>query len=441
MMKKITFLFIMLTVSFGFSQQILIENFDGTEPAFAGFEGLASATIEAAPAGSNGNSLKLVSQASGNPWQGAEVIMQTYKIKLTTDKTAKVDVYSTQAFTLLGKVENGGPASAAAQSYTTPGAWQTLTFTFTQALDGTAAADGEYLKIVFFPNWKADNTGFNVPPGDFTIYVDNITAEATAITPEPAPTTAAPTPPARNAADVYSLFSNAYAARTVENWNASWDSATSSDVVIEGNDTKKVTGFGFLGVEFINNRIDAATFTGFHIDIWTATATLDKSFNLKFSHWGGTSSEVSAIEFSTTNASNPALPNPNPGTWISLDMPLSAWTAGARNDLAQFIITSDLGTVYFDNLYLYKGTPLSNKDFEIAGLNVYPNPTQNSWTVKTQNIKMSTIQVFDILGKQVLSLAPNAIEAKIDASQLKSGLYFAKISTANGSSSLKLVRQ
>ena len=40
---------------------------------------------------------------------------------------------------------------------------------------------------------------------------------------------------------------------------------------------------------------------------------------------------------------------------------------------------------------------------------------------------MSSIQVFDILGKQVLSLAPNAIEAKIDASVLKSGLYFAKI--------------
>ena len=54
---------------------------------------------------------------------------------------------------------------------------------------------------------------------------------------------------------------------------------------------------------------------------------------------------------------------------------------------------------------------------------------------------MSSIQVFDILGKQVLSLTPEATEAKIDASVLKSGLYFAKINTDNGSSSLKLVRQ
>ena len=86
-------------------------------------------------------------------------------------------------------------------------------------------------------------------------------------------------------------------------------------------------------------------------------------------------------------------------------------------------------------------TTLGTNDFKIAGLKLYPNPTNDSWTISTRNIKMSTIQVFDILGKQVLSLAPNAIEANIDASALKSGLYFAKINTDNGSSSLKLVRQ
>ncbi|MFH6767250.1 glycosyl hydrolase [Gaetbulibacter aquiaggeris] len=83
----------------------------------------------------------------------------------------------------------------------------------------------------------------------------------------------------------------------------------------------------------------------------------------------------------------------------------------------------------------------TNDNLWKEGLKVYPNPTQNSWTVKTQNTKMSSIQVFDILGKQVLSLKPEAMEATIDGSQLKSGLYFAKIITDNGLSSLKLVRQ
>ena len=61
--------------------------------------------------------------------------------------------------------------------------------------------------------------------------------------------------------------------------------------------------------------------------------------------------------------------------------------------------------------------------------------------MKSSNTKMSSIQVFDILGKSVIAIQPNATEATINASQLKSGLYFAKISTASGSSSLKLVRQ
>jgi hypothetical protein len=80
------------------------------------------------------------------------------------------------------------------------------------------------------------------------------------------------------------------------------------------------------------------------------------------------------------------------------------------------------------------------KDYKIAGLSTYPNPTGDSWTVKTQNINMSSIEVFDILGKNVLSLKPNASETTINGSSLKSGLYFARINTLNGSSSLKLIK-
>ena len=67
--------------------------------------------------------------------------------------------------------------------------------------------------------------------------------------------------------------------------------------------------------------------------------------------------------------------------------------------------------------------------------------SKNSWTVKTSNIKMSTIKVYDILGKNVLSLTPNASEAAINGSSLKAGLYFAQISTLSGTTSLKLVKQ
>ncbi|MEY4938239.1 MAG: hypothetical protein RIS64_4600, partial [Bacteroidota bacterium] len=98
-------------------------------------------------------------------------------------------------------------------------------------------------------------------------------------------------------------------------------------------------------------------FTHFHMDIWTDTPTVDKSFNIKFSNWAGGAGEANAIEYSTTNAN--FLTNPNPGTWISLDIPLTSFlpiNGSDRSDLVQFVISSDLGTVYYDNLYLHKNT-------------------------------------------------------------------------------------
>lgn len=71
---------------------------------------------------------------------------------------------------------------------------------------------------------------------------------------------------------------------------------------------------------------------------------------------------------------------------------------------------------------------------------LYPNPTNGSWNIKTNNDRIFQIQVFDILGKNVLSLAPNKNEVKIDATVLPSGLYFAKVSTEKGNGSLKLIK-
>ena len=80
------------------------------------------------------------------------------------------------------------------------------------------------------------------------------------------------------------------------------------------------------------------------------------------------------------------------------------------------------------------------QDYQLIEFSSYPNPTRDSWTVKTKNNKMSSIQVFNILGKNVLSLAPNASETIIDGSGLKAGIYFAQVRTAEGFSSIKLIK-
>lgn len=456
-MKKITLLFTILIATCASAQQVVVQNFQtATSFTFAGFEGLASASVDTdpAPGGTRMNNFKLVSQTTGNPWQGAEVIQQVTNLKLTTDKTVSIDVYATQAFTLLAKVESGtGPNSAASQSYTTPNAWQTLTFTFTQALDNTAIANGNYQKIVFFPNWKATNDGFN-PPANFTVYVDNITSEAAAIAPPPQPATAAPTPPARPAADVKSIFSNAYTNVATLNYagvdgqpsnddtyNTSWCGATTSLLQIAGNDTNKIVALGCEGISFKSGRFDATTFTHFHIDIWTDTATMDKSFNVKFSNWNNGNGEANAIEYSVNNGN--FLTNPNPGTWISLDIPLANFSAinGAnRNDLVQFIITSDLGTVFYDNLYLHKNTVLSTTDFNAAKVTMYPNPTKNTFTIDAKSA-IQNVTVLNMLGQQVLSVNPNELSTSIDLASFQNGIYVVRSTVDGIVSSSKIIKE
>jgi len=73
-------------------------------------------------------------------------------------------------------------------------------------------------------------------------------------------------------------------------------------------------------------------------------------------------------------------------------------------------------------------------------IRVYPNPTKDNWILKTQNINISSIKVFDILGKNVISLSPNKSEAVIEGARLKTGVYFAEIETISGTGSVKLIK-
>lgn len=262
------------------------------------------------------------------------------------------------------------------------------------------------------------------------------------------PPSAAPTPPARPAADVKSIFSNAYTPISVigyagddNSYNTTWCGANTTLVSVAGNDTNRVSGLGCEGVAFQAGRFDATTFTHFHMDIYTDTATLNKSFNVKFSNWNNGAGEANAIEYSVTNAN--FLTNPNPGTWISLDIPLSNFNAinGAnRNDLVQFVISSDLGTVFYDNLYLHKNTVLATTDFNLAKVNMYPNPTKNTFTIEAKST-IQSVSVLNMLGQQIMVTSPNAVSTVIDLSAYQSGVYIVKTNVDGNVSSSRIIKE
>jgi len=433
-MKKITLLFALLITSVGFSQEI-IEDFEGT-PSIEGFEGLGSATIADDPetSGTNGKTLKLVTSTTGNAWQGANVGLASGTVlELTTDKTIKVDVYSTVAFGIMAKVSSGtGPAAANTQAHTGNG-WETLTFTFTTGSDGTATANGEYSMLSFFPNRKSDDSGWGAPVIDVTIYIDNINGVKKTAAAGPTPPSSAPAnPPARDAGDVISLFSDAYTQTAVTNFDAGWCGTGSiEEVDISGNKILLWKNNPCQGIEF--TAIDASAFTHMHLDLYILEGTdlTSKVFNLKFVDTSD--NEFLEVNF---NATSPAL---EAGKWISIDVEVNL---AAFDKLNQFGITSgNLNNLaWYDNLYFYKGATASVDNNKLLGFSMFPNPAKSQLQISAKET-ITKADVFNVLGRKVKSFTVNNTSTSLDISELSKGIYLIKYESAGRVGTAKFIKE
>ena len=250
-----------------------------------------------------------------------------------------------------------------------------------------------------------------------------------------APLVAAPTPPARNAWDVISLFSNAYTNINIDTWSANWDDSDILDLQIAGDDTKKITFGNFIGVDFsgAGHHIDATNMTDFHMDFWSSESNLTgKVINPKFSQWGGGAGEVSALLLTY-------LPTTF-GTWISIDAPLTTFAGSQiRNDIAQFLITSNLGVVYVDNIYLYRAATASADTFNTSNVRLYPNPTSTSITIEAKDA-IENIAIYNVIGQEVISKNPMSNTMTLDVSNLQNGLYFVNTTIDGKTATTKFIK-
>lgn len=174
-----------------------------------------------------------------------------------------------------------------------------------------------------------------------------LTVNATAPPATPAP---APTFPAGN---VISLFSNSYINVPVDRWSTDWDITALTDLQVAGNDLKAYTDLVYAGIEFTTQTIDATEMTHFHMNIWVPEGSVFKvklvDFGTDGTYGGAPDSEH---ELSFTSSSTPALV---PGSWVGLDVPLTAFTGlASRAHMAQLIISGDVGTVFVDNVLFHK---------------------------------------------------------------------------------------
>ena len=97
-------------------------------------------------------------------------------------------------------------------------------------------------------------------------------------------------------------------------------------------------------------------------------------------------------------------------------------------------------TYYFDDVE-FGALPLGTTSFEAEALNVFPNPSSTSWTISSKNENITSIEVFDLQGKLLLTTNPNQITTAIDASEFATGVYIFRIATDSKTSTIKLSKQ
>ncbi|MEY8849218.1 T9SS type A sorting domain-containing protein [Psychroserpens sp. XS_ASV72] len=266
----------------------------------------------------------------------------------------------------------------------------------------------------------------------------------------PALPPAAPTPPNQAA---ISIISDVYSNINVPQVDTFGGALTNFDLNTDGNDEARsiLGGSGFQFNWFPGSAfVDITAAAMMHVDIYCENLADNDVLRIRLldPDPGANGANIARVELDAVDS----------GTWVSVDLMLPSGgnlndfgdidSAASPVDLSQLSLvqfnTLDLGSslgskeVFLSNIYFYGGT-LSTPESASTEFKVFPNPTQNNWTV-VSNTVVTQVQVFDILGKEVLTVNPNQSVSRIDATALNKGVYFAIITTDSGSDTVKLVK-
>lgn len=369
---------------------------------------------------------------AGQPWAGCESQhgsdIGTFTFD-TTNCTIKIMVYKTVISDVGIKFASSSGASTGEikVANTLINQWEEITFDFSSRIGETND------QIIIFPDFDlAGRVTDNV------VYFDNITfSQQIAIE---GPDVPAPTP-ASPAAEVISLFSNAYTNVPVDTWSAVWDMADVADVQIDGNDTKLYTNLVYAGIEFTSQTIDATAMNYFHMDIWTPDPTASPAvFKIKLVDFGADGAyaggDDTEHELTFDATTTPALVS---NAWIRFDIPLSDFTGlTTTGHLAQMIISGDPNTVYVDNVFFHSENT-GSEDNALAPVpavlgNCWPNPFKPATTIAYRIDKSAqvSLKVYDLKGRLVETLvngvkAANSYHQVFNAEGLPSGVYFYRL--------------
>lgn len=161
--------------------------------------------------------------------------------------------------------------------------------------------------------------------------------------------------PTANAANVISVFSDAYTNAPVNYYNGYWQpyqTTQSADFAVDGDNVLNYTNFNFVGIEFSAPTIDASGMSHLHADIFIpAPIAPGTNFKVTLNDFGadgafGGGNDTGA----TVTFTAPTLISQG---WISLNIPLSNFAGlASRAHLGQIVFEgANITNFYADNIY------------------------------------------------------------------------------------------
>lgn len=87
-------------------------------------------------------------------------------------------------------------------------------------------------------------------------------------------------------------------------------------------------------------------------------------------------------------------------------------------------------------------TVTDNVLFQDGSFKISPNPSKNKLNVKLPaSSENMTLEVFDVLGKRIHKSTITQLEASVDVSTWKSGIYLVKVSNEKESQTKRFIKQ
>lgn len=432
-MKNISYLLYILILPYSLLAQTFPLDFEVAEDdAFIPFNG-ATVSVVTDPTDSSNNVLQL--DSVGAEFDGAAAFMATYiDLSDNANNTITLQFWSPNdgvTRTHLLKLEGATSQPTVAEQYfsTSGSGWQTIAINF----GGGLASD--YLKLVLFADAGVGNNETGI------YYIDNIDGPSGATVPlDPIPSTFAPIPNASDS-EVFSVYNDSNGFSNTFQPSYSFGSLGGEPDLDPSATDNKVYKFNF-GIAGFGEGVEA-------VDVYDVTSY---SF-VSFDYWAGNG--LNGFNFVMINQGleytyrvgidEPVVTE----SWIKVEIPMSFFTNIGFNASAFFQwkigplnnSVDNAGVAYVDNILLTQNT-LSNNSFEQNNFVTYPNPTKDTWTIKASNINIQSVEIYNTLGGLVRTVDVNNTEVSIDASDLSSGIYFAKVNCQNNNAStIKLIKQ